>query len=174
MIRIRLRNRRLISEIRDFYINIWLDRLTNLTLRNYSYRRALQNYLNVLTFFGKTFDDNAIKETQKNDWKRRGYKEIHDMNWHFAVIVQLDLFGQHIAIVQDCCHDKDYHNDTMETQPFVMDNPDDLSHLADWKKYTKQLIREHNKDYFNEQLNDIIGRTVRSVLREHLSKTVRK
>ena len=54
----------------------------------------------------------------------------------------MDLFGNNIAMVQDCCHDKDYHNDTMETQPFVMDNPDDKSHIVDWKKYMKQLIKE--------------------------------
>ena len=53
-----------------------------------------------------------------------------------------NCLGNNIAMVQDCCHDKDYHNDTMETQPFKMDNSDDQSHIVDWKKHMKQLIRE--------------------------------
>ncbi len=153
MILIRLRNRSILRKIRDFYIEIWYDRLVHLTLHKYSFAEAYRNYLNVFRFFGKTFDDRAIKETKIDDWKRRGWKEIEDMNWHFAVIVQLDLFGNHIATVQDCCHDKDYHNDTMETKPFKMDNPDDRSHLVDWKEIKlKTIIRETIYQYLKRNI----------------------
>lgn len=53
------------------------------------------------------------------------------------------MFGNNIAIVQDCIHDKDYHNDTMQTSPFTMDEPDDKSHLVDWREYKlDKLISE--------------------------------
>ena len=74
-------------------------------------------------------------------WKTKGYREIVYKNWHFAVIVQLDMFDNNIAIVQDCVHDKDYHNDTMQTEPFKMDNPNDMSHLVDWKEHRLNAIR---------------------------------
>ena len=131
------------NKIIDFYINIWYERLINLTKRKYSYRQAWNNIYSTLYFFNETFDDTLVKRTTLSSWKKNGWYEIKYKNWHFAIIIQLDMFGNNIAIVQDCIHDKDYHNDTMQTTPFVMDTPDDKSHLVDWKEYKlNKLISE--------------------------------
>ena len=63
------------------------------------------------------------------------------------------MFGNNIAIVQECCHDKDYHNDTLETEPFKMDNPDDKSHLVDWKEIKlKSIIQETINQYLKRNI----------------------
>lgn len=142
-------NRKIVS----FYIGIWYDRLVNLTKRKYAYNQVLRNINNVLSFYKVTFNDNQIRNTILLDWKRKGWKEIPYKNWHFAVIVQLDLFGRNVAIVQDCVHDKDYHNDTMQTEPFKMDSPNDMSHLVDWKE---------------RRLNAIIAESIRKSIKKLL------
>ena len=135
------------NKIIDFYINIWYERLINLTKRKYSYRQAWNNIYSTLCFFNETFDDAQVKKTTLSSWKNNGWHEIRYNNWHFAIIVQFDMFGNNIAIVQDCIHNKDYHNDTMQTQPFVMDKPDDKSHLVDWREYRlNKLISEAIRD----------------------------
>ena len=109
---------------------------------------ALNKYLqstaislpNVLSFYGQTFDDNQLRNPKLIDWQKKGFREIQYKNWHFAVIVQLDMFGYHTAIVQNCIHDKDYHNDNMQTEPFKLDSPTDKSHLVDWKKQKLQAL----------------------------------
>lgn len=144
---------RLSRKIAQFYINIWYDRLINVTRYKYAYTRALRNGLNVLTFFSQTFNDNYLKNPTLKTWQDKGWKEIQYKNWHFAVVVQLDLFGNNTAIVQDCIHDKDYHNDNMQTKPFVMDNPNDQSHLADWKEYRmRTIIRETINQYIRRSI----------------------
>ena len=142
----------IITKITSFYVNIWHDRLVNLTLRNYAFSSAKKNIVSALDFLNKTFDDTQVKRTTLSSWKTNGWYEIKYKNWHFAVIVQLDLFGNNTAIIQDCIHDKDYHNDTMQTKPFVMDNPDDKSHLVDWKEYRlKAIIRETINDFLRNE-----------------------
>lgn len=144
---------RLNGEIIRFYTNLWYDRLVNLTKRKYTYAIVWRNVRNVLTFYGQTFDDNQLKVPTLSTWKTNGWREIMYKKWHFAVVVQLDMFGNNIAIVQDCCHDKDYHNDTMETEPFRMDNPDDKSHLVDWKEIKlKSIIKEIINQYLKQNL----------------------
>ena len=143
MLHIRIRRGSgIITKIRDFYLSLYRQRLYSNSKKWYTRAVAVRNIANTLSIIGKTFDDNQLKKPIISDWQVRNWQEIHYKNWHFAVIVQMDLFGNNIAMVQDCCHDKDYHNDTMETQPFKMDNSDDQSHIVDWKKHTKQLIRE--------------------------------
>lgn len=124
--------RRIINIITDFYIDIWKERNNSNTLKKYSVGEAWKNIHNALTFFNKSFDDTQLRNTIIARWKTNGWYEIQYSNWHFAVIVQLDLFGNNIAIVQDCINDKDYHNNIMQTQPFQQDNTDDKSHLVDW------------------------------------------
>lgn len=63
------------------------------------------------------------------------------------------MFGNNIAIVQDCIHDNDYHNDTMETKPFEKDNDDDVSHLVDWKE-----------NYLNKLISEAIRNSIRKLL----------
>lgn len=143
----------IINKITDFYLDIWYERLINLTKRKYSYYQARRNILSVLTVFTKAFNDNQVKNTNIDYWKRQRWYEIQYKSWHFAVIIQLDLFGNNIAIVQDCIHDKDYHNDTMETAPFVMDSPDDKSHLVDWReRNVDNIIRESIYRYIRKNL----------------------
>ena len=99
------------------------------------------------------FDDIQIKKTILSSWKKNNWYEIKYRNWHFAVIIQLDMFGNNIAIVQDCIHDKDYHNNTMQTSPFVKDSPNDKSHLVDWMEYKlDKLITEAIRDYIKRLL----------------------
>ena len=136
----RINKARLNRKIISFYIGIWHDRLVSQTKRKYAYNQVWRNINNVLSFYCKTFNDNQIKNPTLSAWKSREWKEIPYKNWHFAVIIQLDLFGRNMAIVQDCVHDKDYHNDTMQTEPFKMDNPDDMSHLVDWKEHRLNVI----------------------------------
>lgn len=143
----------LIDKITSFYINIWHDRLINLTKRKYSYEQARKNIIDTLHFFSMTFDDLEVKKTRFLKWINRGWYEIKYKNWHFAVIVQLDMFGNNIAIVQDCIHDNDYHNDTMETKPFEKDNDDDVSHLVDWKE-----------NYLNKLISEAIRNSIRKLL----------
>ena len=143
----------IVKKIVLFYIGIWYDRLVNLTLKKYAFPKARKNIVSALAFLRKTFDDNQVKKTTYASWQARGWNEIQYSNWHFAVIVQLDMFGNHIAIVQDCVHNKDYHNDTSQTSPFVMDNPDDKSHLVDWKEY---------------RMNNIIIETINQYLKQNL------
>lgn len=143
----------IVRKIASFYVNIWFDRLVNLTLRKYAFPKARRNIISALAFLRQTFEDNQVKKTTLANWQARGWNEIHYKNWHFAVIVQLDMFGNNIAIVQDCCHDKDYHNGTMETEPFKMDNADDKSHLVDWKEYKVQtIIRETIEQFLKHNL----------------------
>jgi hypothetical protein len=54
---------RLNGEIINFYTNLWYDRLVNLTKRKYAYALVWRNVRNVLTFYGKTFDDNQLKKS---------------------------------------------------------------------------------------------------------------
>lgn len=144
---------RLNAEIINFYTNLWYDRLVNLTKRKYAYALVWRNVRNVLTFYGKTFDDNQLKVPTLITWKSKGWRELIYKKWHFAVVVQLDMFDNNIAIVQDCCHDKDYHNDTLETESFKMDNPDDKSHLVDWKEIKlKSIIQETINQYLKRNI----------------------
>lgn len=146
----------LVDKITSFYINIWYDRLINLTKRKYSYEQARKNIISALQFFCMTFDDSEVKKTQFLKWKNKEWFEIKYKNWHFAVIVQLDMFGNNVAIVQDCIHDKDYHNDTMQTEPFKMDNDEDQAHLVDWKlNYLNKLISESIRDSIERLLGTI-------------------
>lgn len=143
----------IVRKIASFYVNIWFDRLVNLTLRKYAFPKARRNIISALAFLRQTFEDNQVKKTTLANWQARGWNEIQYKSWHFAVIVQLDMFGNNIAIVQDCCHDKDYHNDTMETEPFKMDNADDKSHLVDWKEYKMMfIITETINSYLRKNL----------------------
>lgn len=52
----------LIDKITSFYINIWHDRLINLTKRKYSYEQARKNIIDTLHFFSMTFDDLEVKK----------------------------------------------------------------------------------------------------------------
>jgi hypothetical protein len=122
----------------------------------------LRNVKNVISIFGKTFQDSDLKNTIIPSWKNQGYFEIQYNNWHFAVVVQMDIFGNNIAIVQDCCHNKDYHNDMMQTQPFVKDSPNDKSDLVDWKLHNiKNLIS-------GQRLHQIIAESVDKLLSENI------
>ena len=147
------RTSRVIEKIRDFYISIYKQRLYSNAKVKYLHSKAEKNIKDTLAFIGMQFDDTALKETILLRWKALGLYEIKYKKWHLGVTVQLDLFGNNIAIVQDCCHDKDYHNDTMETEPFKMDNLDDKSHLVDWKEYRmKNIIRETINQYLKRNL----------------------
>ena len=63
---------RLNGEIINFYTNLWYDRLVNLTKRKYAYALVWRNVRNVLTFYGKTFDDNQLKVPTLITWKSNG------------------------------------------------------------------------------------------------------
>ena len=142
-----LKKKYLNNKITDFYINIWRERLINPTKRKYSYQQAWANIRSTLLFFNEVFDDIQIKKSILSSCKKNNWYEIKYRNWHFAVIIQLDMFGNNIAIVQDCIHDKDYHNNTMQTSPFVKDSPNDKSHLVDWMEYKlDKLITEAIRD----------------------------
>lgn len=142
------------QKIIDFNLNLWYERLVNITKRKYSYTEAWKNIHSILSFFGESFNDNQLKKTIIKSWQNKGWYEIRYKNWHFAVTIQLGLFGNNIAIVQDCIHDKDYHNDTMQTSPFEMDSPDDKSHLVDWREYKfDRLISESIKNSINKIIN---------------------
>ena len=142
-----LKKKYLNNKITDFYINIWRERLINPTKRKYSYPQAWANIRSTLLFFNEVFDDIQIKKSILSSWTKNNWYEIKYHNWHFAVIIQLDMFGNNIAIVQDCIHDKDYHNNTMQTSPFVKDSPNDKSHLVDWMELKlDKLITEALRD----------------------------
>lgn len=148
-----LKKKYLNNKITDFYINIWRERLINPTKRKYSYQQAWANIRSTLLFFNEVFDDIQIKKSILSSWKKNNWYEIKYRNWHFAVIIKLDMFGNNIAIVQDCIHDKDYHNNTMQTSPFVKDSPNDKSHLVDWMEYKlDKLITEAIRDYIKRLL----------------------
>jgi len=148
------RNRALITnKIASFYINIWIDRMSGLTLRKYNFRQARANVLSAISFFGQTFDDHQLRKPRISAWQKEGIYEIYYRKWHFAVVVQYDIFGNAVAIVQDCRHDKDYHDDTMETKPFVMDNPNDKSHLVDWnERRLKSIVENVIRSYLTQNL----------------------
>ena len=66
----------IINKITDFYLDIWYERLINLTKRKYSYYQARRNILSVLTVFTKAFNDNQVKNTNIDYWKRQRWYEI--------------------------------------------------------------------------------------------------
>lgn len=144
---------KVIEKIKDFYISIYKQRLYSNAKNKYPRSKAEKNIKDTLTFIGMQFNDTALKETIISKWKTIGLYEIRYKNWHLGVTVQLDMFGNNIAFVQDCIHDKDYHNDTMQTEPFKMDNYDDKSHLVDWKECKiNSIIRETVNQYFKRNL----------------------
>ncbi len=133
----------IIAKIRDFYLTLFRQRLYSNARHKYSINVAKQNIRNTLSIVRHTFDDADLRRPTLSNWKQVGWHELVYNRWHFAVLIQLDIFDNCQAIVQDCCHDKDYHNDTMETQPFTLDNPNDMSNLVDWKEFRiKQIIKE--------------------------------
>lgn len=139
--------RKLYIKIVNFYINLWFQRKVGLTKYKYSYAKAWNNIHSVLSFFNESFDNKQLKKATIKSWRDKGLYEIRYKKWHFAVSIQLDIFENYIAIIQDCVHDKDYHNDTIQTSPFEMDSPDDKSHLVDWKEYKlDRLISESIKN----------------------------
>ena len=143
----------IIEKIRNFYLLLYKQRLYSNARFKYTRVQAERNIRNALSFIGQKYNDSVLKKTTMPQWSKNGWYEIRHKSWHLAVTVQLDLFGNNIAIVQDCCHDKDYHNDTMETEPFKMDNPDDKSHLVDWKELKlKTIIIETINQYLKENL----------------------
>ena len=147
-------NKRLITnKITDFYISIWLERMLGRTLKKYHFNQARTNVRKALTAFGRRFKDTDLRKPKIKKWCIDGMYEIYFNKWHFAVFVQLDMFNNNVALVQDCCHDKDYHDDTMETRPFVMDNPNDLSHLVDWDEHQfKSIVENVIRSYLQQNL----------------------
>lgn len=144
---------KVIEKIKDFYITIYKQRLYSNARKQYPRSKAEKNIKDTLAFIGMQFDDTALKKTTIPRWKTIGLHEIRYKKWHLGVTVQLDMFGNNIALVHDCIHDKDYHNDIMQTRPFVMDNPDDMSHLVDWKEYRmKNIIRETIIQYLKQNI----------------------
>ena len=140
-------NSKIIEKIKNFYLILYKQRLYSNAKVKITKGQVENNIRSSLSFIGKHFDDSILKNTIIPKWKELGMYEIRYKKWHLGVIVQLDMFGNNIAIVQDCIHDKDYHNDKMETKPFVMDTPDDKSHLVDWKEYKlNKLISEAIRD----------------------------
>lgn len=144
------RNSSIKERITDFYITLYYERLYGLTKRKYTKTQANQHIRNALMIMNQTYDESQLRKPTISRWKKDGWYEIYFKNWHFAVTVQYDLFGNCTAMVLDCCHDKDYHNDTMETKPFVMDNSNDQSHMVDWnehryKKIVEDVIRKYLK-----------------------------
>ena len=146
--------RKLYIKIVNFYINLWFQRKVGLTKYKYSYENDCNNIHSVLSFFNESFDNKQLKKATIKSWRDKGLYEIRYKKWHFAVSIQLDIFENYIAIIQDCVHDKDYHNDTIQTSPFEMDSPDDKSHLVDWKEYKlDRLISESIKNSIDKIIN---------------------
>ena len=144
---------KIIEKIRDFYLLLYQQRLYSNAKYKYPRSVAERNIRNTLSFIGKEFNNSELRRPINSQWARNGWYEIKYNNWHFAVVVQLDLFGNNIAIIQDCAHDKDYHNDTMQTEPFKMDSPNDQSHLVDWKLHKlRRIIAETINDYLRKNL----------------------
>lgn len=168
MLTIKAGSRSIINKIIEFYTSIYKARLYSNALHKYTKADMRRNVKNVVSIFGKTFQDSDLKNTIIPSWKNQGYFEIQYKNWHFAVVAQIDIFGNNIAIVQDCCHNKDYHNDMMQTQPFVKDSPNDKSDLVDWKLYNiKNLISE-------QRLHRIIVESVDRLLSENMENEMTK
>lgn len=142
------RGSHIIRQISQFYLNIWHDRLHAKTLRKYTRLDALNNIRAALEVLSTDFDDSDIKHTIITKWRRNGWYELRFRHWHFAVTVQLDMFGYNTAWIHDCLHDKDYHNDIMQTLPFIDDSPNDKSHLVDWRLRLNTII--------NEEVNKLI------------------
>lgn len=137
------KNNKIIEKIKNFHLMLYEQRLYSNAKVKITRGQVEDNIRKSLYFIGKHFDDSVLKNTIIPKWKELGMYEIRYKKWHLGVIVQLDMFGNNIAIVQDCIHDKDYHNDTMQTSPFTMDEPDDKSHLVDWREYKlDKLISE--------------------------------
>ena len=144
-------NSKIVEKIKNFYISLYKQRLYSNSKVKITKSQVANNIKKSLSFIGKQFDDSVLKRTNLSKWEKYRLYEIKYGKWHLGVIVQLDMFGNNIAFVQDCVHDKDYHNDTMQTSPFEMDSPNDKSHLVDWKEYRlDRLISESIKNSINK------------------------
>jgi hypothetical protein len=137
------RNSIILQKVSNFYKDLYLQRIKSNARNKYPLSVVFKNIKQTLFITQVRFNDNALKRPTIIVWKNNNWYEIKYKNWHFAVIVQLDMFGNNVAIIQDCMHDKDYHNDTMQTEPFKMDDSNDQADLVDWKlNYLNNLISE--------------------------------
>lgn len=87
--------------------------------KTYTRKKLRQNISNVLSV-GRIFvDESSLRQPQYNPWVQSGWIEIPSYrHWHFAVVKKIDKRGRTFFEIQDCVYEGDYHNDTMQTQPY--------------------------------------------------------
>jgi hypothetical protein len=135
------------------YTNLRRQRLRSGSRKPYSIAKLRANIANALSINGDYIDPHDLKEPLYSLWITNKYKVLPYNHWFYAVKLMINANGETIARVVDALYEGDYHNDTMKTRPFRMDNPDDKSNLVDWKEYKiKSIIRETIEQYLKQHL----------------------
>lgn len=105
------------KKVRNYYTELWTAwKKSNPLSRAYPISKLNANIRNALSVNGKVFEVHQFKEATITKWA--GRKVLPYSHWFFLVNFQKDLFGNIYAIVEDACYEGDYHNDTMNTQPY--------------------------------------------------------
>ena len=86
--------------------------------RTYPIIKLRQNIANALSINGGYIDPHKLKKPIYNDWIKKKYKVFFYGHWYYAVILMVNSTGEPIAKVVDALYEGDYHNDTMQTNPY--------------------------------------------------------
>ena len=103
--------------IRDKYTELYRAwRRANPTSISYTLRKLRQNISQALSIHGKTFKEEAFRQTDYAPWSNGIFIEYY--HWYYLVNIFTDKRGNLIGQVTDARYEGDYHNDTMTTKPY--------------------------------------------------------
>lgn len=85
----------------------------------YPKTKLADNIRNALSINGTSVDILHLKEPIYNSWKSNNLKVIKYNHWYYAIRLVKKPNGVLLAYAIDVLYEGDYHNDVMQTQPYV-------------------------------------------------------
>ena len=107
------------NKIKNKYIYLFNEFHRTNPAGKYPRKKLNQNISNVISVGKISIELTELKQSVILQWKENNWFVLYWNHWYFAVMLKKTKNGTLIAEIQDCLYEGDYHNDTMETEPYV-------------------------------------------------------